>query len=256
MWSTTPPPTSPAVAWTSSRLCVEDSTIPCPKRNSTSPLPTNCTPCPPATSTRWCSTPWCSISPVPNTWRRSWRMCCREWRPAVGSSLGTCAACPSPKGCTPRWLSIGRRTDDSPTVLRRRAAGIFIEEDELLLHPNFFHALARRLPRPARVEILTKEAPQSGELGAYRFQAVLHLDDHPWPSLPALLWRREGLHPGGPATPPAADEWPPRPRIHSQPQAPPRPTPARRPARPQRTPERCRVAESSGGSCPTKGSSP
>ena len=83
--------------------------------------------------------------------------------------------------------------DDSPATLRRRIAGALIEEDELLVHPHFFHALVRRLPRPVRVEILPKEEPRGGELGAYRYQVVLHFDAEPWPALPALSWRREGL---------------------------------------------------------------
>ena len=82
---------------------------------------------------------------------------------------------------------------DPASTLRRRVAGALLEEDELLLHPHFFHALARRLPRTTRVEIVPKDEPRGGELGSYRYQVVLHLDSESWPAAQAISWRREGL---------------------------------------------------------------
>ena len=59
--------------------------------------------------------------------------------------------------------------------LRRRARRIVEEEEELVVEPDFFHALRARIPRLARVEARVKRGAHHNELTRHRFDVVLHV---------------------------------------------------------------------------------
>jgi amino acid adenylation domain-containing protein len=77
--------------------------------------------------------------------------------------------------------------------LRARVQRRLEDEEELVIDPAFFAALARRLPG-ARAEVLLKRGRADNELTRFRYDAVLHLDGGAEPALPAPLdWRGAGL---------------------------------------------------------------
>ena len=79
-------------------------------------------------------------------------------------------------------------------ALRRRTRSALLEEDELLLDPEYFTALAARLPRPTTVEIRPKRGPFVNELTRYRYQVVLRLDRRPPVQATRTLdWQRADL---------------------------------------------------------------
>jgi amino acid adenylation domain-containing protein len=59
--------------------------------------------------------------------------------------------------------------------LRRRARRMVEEEEELVVEPDFFHALRARIPRLARVETRVKRGARHNELTRHRFDAVLRV---------------------------------------------------------------------------------
>ena len=68
-----------------------------------------------------------------------------------------------------------RRADDAtpPAALRRLVEQRVLLEKELLLDPEFFHALARRLPRTTTVDVRLKHGRHHNELSRYRYEVVL-----------------------------------------------------------------------------------
>jgi amino acid adenylation domain-containing protein len=67
------------------------------------------------------------------------------------------------------------------------------DEEELVLDPAFFAALARRFPG-VRAEVSLKRGRADNELTRFRYDAVLHLDGGGAPAVPAALdWRGSGL---------------------------------------------------------------
>ncbi len=83
----------------------------------------------------------------------------------------------------------------SAAELCRRWARQLADENELVIHPRLFAALARRLPGIASVEVLPKRGHHDTELTRYRYDVVLHIGVRSGPTLtPAWHdWRREGL---------------------------------------------------------------
>jgi hypothetical protein len=65
----------------------------------------------------------------------------------------------------------------APAELRRRVGRRMADEDELVIHPAFFHALARRLPGIAGVEVLVKRGRTHNELTRFRYDVVLHVGE-------------------------------------------------------------------------------
>jgi SAM-dependent methyltransferase len=92
--------------------------------------------------------------------------------------------------------------------LARRVASRAADEEELLLDPALFLALARRLPAVARVEVLLKRGRVANELNRFRYDAVLHVGPRgaapgvealpcaPWESAGALERRMAALPAG------------------------------------------------------------
>lgn len=58
--------------------------------------------------------------------------------------------------------------------LRTRIQKQRLEENELLIDPEFFHHLGRSLPSIRSVEVLLKRGAASNELNAYRYDVILH----------------------------------------------------------------------------------
>jgi amino acid adenylation domain-containing protein len=71
------------------------------------------------------------------------------------------------------------RADDAVPVeeLRRRTTQRLLHDGELLVAPEFFHLLRRRLPGIGRIEVMPKYAADDNELTKYRYDVVLHLAD-------------------------------------------------------------------------------
>ena len=89
------------------------------------------------------------------------------------------------------------RGDDALTrqEFRRRVRQETRREGELALDPTLFAALALRSPRISRVEIHLQRARRLHELSAFRYEAILRVDDGAKPDseLTWLDWRREDL---------------------------------------------------------------
>jgi amino acid adenylation domain-containing protein len=78
--------------------------------------------------------------------------------------------------------------------LRRHARRIVEEEEELVVEPDFFHALRARIPRLARVETRVKRGTHHNELTRHRFDAVLRVGTSAETEVaPAVEWEAEGL---------------------------------------------------------------
>ena len=61
--------------------------------------------------------------------------------------------------------------------LRNRVAREIEQDKELVIDPNFFHALQRHLPRIGFVEVLLKRGRSDNELTRYRYDVVLHVGE-------------------------------------------------------------------------------
>ena len=59
--------------------------------------------------------------------------------------------------------------------LRQRARRIVEEEEELVVEPDFFHALRQRVPRIGRVDVRIKRGEHHNELTRHRYDVVLHV---------------------------------------------------------------------------------
>jgi amino acid adenylation domain-containing protein len=78
--------------------------------------------------------------------------------------------------------------------LRRRARRMVEEEEELVVEPDFFHALRGRIPRLARVETRVKHGAHHNELTRHRFDAILRVGTSAETEVaPAVEWEAEGL---------------------------------------------------------------
>ncbi|MEU9609110.1 amino acid adenylation domain-containing protein [Streptomyces sp. NPDC048057] len=101
--------------------------------------------------------------------------------------------------CLQTAVAVARRTDDTTdasavrALVEQRVAG----EEELLLAPDFFVALARSRPDVAGVDIRLKRGRFHNELSRYRYEVVLtkagapltrvdHLPERPWAALGTL----------------------------------------------------------------------
>ncbi len=62
--------------------------------------------------------------------------------------------------------------------LRRKVRRRVADEEELLVDPAFFFALARRLPAVRRVDVRLKRGQAHNELTRFRYDVVLHVDSH------------------------------------------------------------------------------
>jgi ubiquinone/menaquinone biosynthesis C-methylase UbiE/acyl carrier protein len=71
------------------------------------------------------------------------------------------------------------------------------QERELAIDPAFFPALAGHLPRVRRADVLLKRGRQHNEMTAFRYDAVLQIDEERWPAQsPTWLdFREHGLTP-------------------------------------------------------------
>ncbi|MGB1014958.1 MAG: AMP-binding protein, partial [Nannocystaceae bacterium] len=71
--------------------------------------------------------------------------------------------------------------------LSARTERSLIDENELVLHPAFFHQLANREPRVSSVEIWPKRGAYRNELSSYRYDVVLRIGGHP-PKATTVPW--------------------------------------------------------------------
>jgi amino acid adenylation domain-containing protein len=79
-------------------------------------------------------------------------------------------------------------------ALLQRIRKLVQAEEELTLHPGFFHALQRRFPRIGAVEIAVKRGWHHNELTRFRFDVTLHIGVPAPPAEPRELdWRHERL---------------------------------------------------------------
>jgi hypothetical protein len=68
------------------------------------------------------------------------------------------------------------------------------QEDELIVHPSFFHALQRNNSRVSRVEIQIKRGRRRNEMTQFRYDVVLHVQSAAAPvDCHWLDWQKEGL---------------------------------------------------------------
>ncbi|HSG39011.1 MAG TPA: AMP-binding protein, partial [Thermoanaerobaculia bacterium] len=65
----------------------------------------------------------------------------------------------------------------SPEELRRRVLRRMMDEEELVVDPLFFFALAKRLPAVRRVSVLLKRGRWHNELTRFRYDVVLHTEE-------------------------------------------------------------------------------
>ncbi len=81
--------------------------------------------------------------------------------------------------------------------LRRRVRWRRLRDQELVVDPAFFAALAGELPRVTGLRILPRYGRFANELNKFRYDAVLELDGDPGASAPVAVtrldWRRDGL---------------------------------------------------------------
>ena len=86
-------------------------------------------------------------------------------------------------------------TDAAPMRdLRHRARRIVEEEEELVVDPDFFHALAARTGRIGRVEVRAKRGIHHNELTRHRYDVVLHVGPAAERTAArALGWDADGL---------------------------------------------------------------
>ncbi|XXY13500.1 amino acid adenylation domain-containing protein [Sorangium sp. So ce216] len=93
-------------------------------------------------------------------------------------------------------VELDKAPPDLPlTDLRALVDKRLAQEEELLLSPSFFHALARQIPRIRAVQILLKRGRDQNELTRFRYDVVLHLDgDEPR----STEWRVIDWSPGDP----------------------------------------------------------
>ena len=91
-------------------------------------------------------------------------------------------------------VELARSPADLPVAeLRRRILRRLATEEELLIDPGFFFALARRLPEIRQVEILVKRGRHHNELSRFRYDAVLHVGMPQEPALEPMLEPEAGL---------------------------------------------------------------
>ncbi len=93
-------------------------------------------------------------------------------------------------------VELYRSADDLPVAdLRQRILRRLATEEELLVDPGFFFALARRLPEIRHVEILVKRGRYHNELSRFRYDAVLHVGalQEPDDALDWLDWQAQNL---------------------------------------------------------------
>jgi amino acid adenylation domain-containing protein len=76
--------------------------------------------------------------------------------------------------------------DLPPEELRRRVRRRVMDEEELVVDPAFFFALARRLPAIRRVSVLLKRGRWHNELTRYRYDVVLHAGETATVPLPLV----------------------------------------------------------------------
>ena len=93
------------------------------------------------------------------------------------------------------FVQLARAGDDTPVAeLRSRIATAMALEQELLLDPRLFFALATRQQRDMRVRVLPKQGHQLSEMLRFRYDVLITLDqaaDHA--PAQSLDWRRERL---------------------------------------------------------------
>ncbi len=81
--------------------------------------------------------------------------------------------------------------------LRSRIAAAVQREEELVLDPAFFHALAAQFDRISHVEILLKHGRHHNELNRFRYQVMLHVESERAAAAAAAAaarnWRSAGL---------------------------------------------------------------
>jgi amino acid adenylation domain-containing protein len=84
----------------------------------------------------------------------------------------------------------------SITELQQRARHAVGQEKELLVHPDFFAALQRRLPRISHVKVDLKGGQHRNELTLFRYDVTLHIDSRDDADRSAVTmrnWQRDAL---------------------------------------------------------------
>ncbi|MGA9768828.1 MAG: amino acid adenylation domain-containing protein, partial [Blastocatellia bacterium] len=71
------------------------------------------------------------------------------------------------------------KAEDSLSIeeLRQRAQTKMMQDDELVIDPNFFVALKQRLPAISHVEVMPKRGSAHNELTQFRYQVMIHVGE-------------------------------------------------------------------------------
>jgi len=86
-------------------------------------------------------------------------------------------------------VELARAGDDDPAdALRDRVRRRTLRDKELLVDPELFRALPRRLPRVGAVEVRLKQSRYANEMIRFRYDTLLHVEPAALPTAPA--WRR------------------------------------------------------------------
>ncbi|MEU5690771.1 amino acid adenylation domain-containing protein [Actinosynnema sp. NPDC020468] len=83
-------------------------------------------------------------------------------------------------------VQLARAPGADPALVRDRVRRIVATEQELVLAPEYFPALARELPEVAGVDVRLKRGSAVNELTAYRYDVVLHKEPRPTRSVTGL----------------------------------------------------------------------
>ncbi|MGH9348635.1 MAG: amino acid adenylation domain-containing protein [Vicinamibacterales bacterium] len=77
-------------------------------------------------------------------------------------------------------IELSNAPDDLPvSALRERIGQRMLREEELLIHPRFFHAFRREVPRVTGLAISLKRGSTHNELTRARYQVILEVDTPP-----------------------------------------------------------------------------
>ncbi|MEM9924049.1 MAG: amino acid adenylation domain-containing protein [Cyanobacteria bacterium P01_D01_bin.50] len=85
--------------------------------------------------------------------------------------------------------------DITGSDLRSRISKAIVQEGQMAISPDFFHALGQYLPQISHVEIQLRQGRYHNEMSEFRYDAILHVGQEIIPSAEPqwLNWEQEGL---------------------------------------------------------------
>jgi len=93
-------------------------------------------------------------------------------------------------------VELHRAPDDRPAAqLQQRARWHMAQEEELVLDPDFFHALPQQIARISHVAVLLKRGRQHNELTSFRYDVIIAIEtpEQPLGALTTLDWHADRL---------------------------------------------------------------